>query len=374
MTEIGELITPTGRLVLPHDRLGGEEWLAARRWRPPSAEDTGGPDEFLALDANARRAYGYRIGSSDVPSILDLEGVDTPAHVYRAKVYDIRPEVNEAMLFGHINEPGIAAEWCRRNRAVIDEIGLVAKDGAPWHQSTIDRRVRECPVWRDRPADPARYEANRECLLEVKNVDAHVAMRWHKDIPDRILAQILHQLYVTGYAHAHYACMIGGNRWRQGIVYADREQKLMDFVIGKVEAFRNGHLLTGVEPEWDVSEKPDKMIALDEATHPDRVGTLDIEGIGEVMAYAKAARIKADAETERKQCAARLRQLADGKEFVTFADQPAYRISETTTARVDLDKLKEKYPDAYADPEVVSETKSHTIYIDKAYKVKKGEA
>jgi predicted phage-related endonuclease len=361
MVKIGELITPTGRLVLPHDQLGGEAWLQARRWRGPLSSDAPGfPD---GLPAGVRRRYGYRIGSSDVPSILDLEGVDTPAHVYRAKVYDIRPEVNEAMTWGHLNEPAIAMEWCRRNHAVIDEIGLVAKDGAPWHQSTIDRRVRECPVYR-------RDGVAEECLLEVKNVDAHVASRWHAEIPDRIYAQILHQLYVTGYGHAHYACLVGGNRMKQGIVYADREQKVMTYVIGEVERFRNEHLIAGVEPPWDVSEKPDKMIALDEATHPDRVGTLDIEGIGEVMAYAEASRRASVAEKERKAASARLRQLADGREFITFADRPAYRLGESARTKVNIDKLKEKYPDAYDDPEVVSETKSHTIYIDKAYKVK----
>jgi hypothetical protein len=31
----GDLITPTGRLVLYPDELGGEQWLAARRWRHP---------------------------------------------------------------------------------------------------------------------------------------------------------------------------------------------------------------------------------------------------------------------------------------------------------------------------------------------------
>jgi predicted phage-related endonuclease len=373
---VGDLITPTGRLVLPHDRLGGEKWLSARRWRHPI--DTLGPSESamdLVMDAkHALYARGYRIGSSDVPSILDLEGVDTPAHVYRAKVYDIRAEPNEAMNWGHLLEAPIALEWCRRNRAVIDEIGLVAKDNAPWHQSTIDRRVRECPVWRDRPADPARYETNRECLLEVKNVDAHVSSRWHAEIPDRIFAQILHQLYVTGYGHAHYACLVGGNRMKQGIIYADRERKVMDYIVGEVDRFRTEHLLAGVEPAWGDIDKPDKMIALDEATHPERIGTLDIEGIGEVMAYAQASRNASDAETERKRQAAKLRQLANGAEFVKFADEPAYRLGPTTRTNVDLDKLKEKYPDVYADLEVVSQTKSHTIYIDKAYKVGKAKS
>lgn len=367
MTKIGELITPTGRLVLRHDQLGGEKWLAARRWRNP-VDVLRDPTIPILMDRDdPRYPYGYRIGSSDVPSILDLEGVDTPAHVYRDKVYAIDTPPNEHMTWGKVLEAPIALEWCRRNRAVIDEIGLVAKDGAPWHQSTIDRRVRECPVYR-------REGITEGCLLEVKNVGFASASRWHAEIPDRIYAQILHQLYVTGYGHAHYACLVGGNVLKQGIVYADREQKVLEYVVGKVEAFRRAHLLTGVEPEWDVTEKPDKMIELDEATYPDRVGTLDIDGIGEVMDYARASRAASDAETERKRQSARLRQIAQGHEFMKFADEPAYRIGETTNTRCNLDKLKEKYPDAYDDPEVVYETKSHTIYIDKAYKVKKGEA
>jgi hypothetical protein len=86
----GDLITPTGRLVLFPDELGGEQWLAARRWRDP--KDIARRLDRDGLTDHEYKRLGYRIGSSDVPSILDLEGVDTPAHVYRAKVYDIRPE------------------------------------------------------------------------------------------------------------------------------------------------------------------------------------------------------------------------------------------------------------------------------------------
>lgn len=362
MVKIGELVTPSGRLVLPPDRLGGEEWLQARRWRDPA--DHVLPGERAVMGKELADRYGYRIGSSDVPSILDLDGVDTPAHVYRAKVYDIRPEVNEAMTWGHLNEPAIALEWCRRNRAVIDEIGLVASDTEPWRQTTIDRRVRQCPVSR----------GDQECLLEIKNVDARVSTRWHADIPDRILAQMIDQLDITGYSHGHYACLIGGNRMKQGIVWIDREVKVRDLIRRTVRAFRADHLLTGVEPAWDASGKAEKLIELDEATYPDRVGTLDIEGIGEIMAYAQASRNASDAEAERKQASARVRQLAGGREFLRFADLPAARIGASSRTNVDLDKLKEKYPDAYADPEVVSVTKSHTIYIDKAFKLKKGGA
>lgn len=340
MVKQGDLITPTGRLVLPPGKLGSEEWLEFRR---------------LRADVPGK----YCIGSSDVPSILDLDGVDTPAHVYRAKVKGVRVKPNEQMQWGHLLEQPIALEWCRRNKAVIEEIGLVSNIDEPWRQCTVDRRVKECPLG-----------TGEECILEVKNMDAHVGRRFHAELPDRVFAQMIDQLDVTGYRHAHYACLVGGNQLKQGVVYIDREIKVRDYVRTAVRAFRTDHLLAGVEPPWDVTRKPDKMIALDEATHPSRVGTLDLNGIGEVMEYASASAAASDAEKERKRQAAVLRQLADGKEFVTFAGQPAFRLGESPKTKVNIERLAEKYPDVYADPEVVSETTSHTIYIDKAYKVK----
>jgi predicted phage-related endonuclease len=339
---VGELITPTGRLVLGPEDLKTEKWLEARRWRG----HTIGP-----------HSLGYCIGSSDVPSILDLEHVDTPAHVYRNKVYGIDSPPNAAMNKGTVSEPGIALEWCRRNRAVIDEIGLVAKDGEPWHQSTIDRRVRECPVFPDRKG---------ECGLEVKRMEYASASRWDRDLPDRLIAQLIHQLYVTGYHHMHYMADVPGD-FRQGIVYREREQRLMDYVIAEVERFRLEALVKGAEPAWN-AEKPDKMIALDNATHPDRSGIaeLDTEGIGTVMAYAEAQAESTAVEKRKKQLSAELRRLAPGAEIATFSNERAYWYRQGSKPKVDLQMLKERWPDVY--DAVVSETTFPVLHIDKAFK------
>lgn len=337
-----DLITPTGVLVMSAEAMRGDHaaWLGYRRFR----DNVPG---------------GYCIGSSDVPSILDLPGVDTPAHVYRSKVMGVRREANEAMTFGHLFEAPISDEWCRRNRAVIDEIGLVAKVDAPWHQSTIDRRVFECPVYKG---------TKTACLLEVKNVDANAAARWHADIPDRILAQIVHQLYVTGYEHAHYACCVGGNTLKQGIIYADKEAELMAYIVSEVNRFRIEHLIAGVEPDWNISAKASKLIELDNATHQVRAGELTIEEIGDVMEYAEASALAGVVRKRLEQARARLAQLADGAELVMFADLPAYRYTPSTRTHVSLDALRERYPEAYADPAVTTEKTSYTIRIDKAYK------
>ncbi len=344
MAEVGELITPKGRLVLGPDGLGREEWLLKRGWR----NHTIGP-----------YSLNYCIGSSDVPSILDLPGVGTPASVYREKVYRIQKVATEPMRWGNIFEASIAGEWCSRNRAVIDEIGLVARDGMPWRQSTIDRRVRECPVFPDKRG---------ECGLEVKLVEYVHEPRWRtaNGLPDRITAQIVDQLLNTGYDHIHYAIKVPGD-FKQGIVYAAREQKLMAYVDAEVERFRNDHLVRGVEPAWNL-DKADKMIELDNLTHPNRVGVIDVDSAGDVMAYAEAQRRESDAAKDKKRLAAALRQHAAGAEIVTFSGERAYWYSESGRTNVDLEKLMERWPDAY--DACVTDKRFPVLHIDNAYKVK----
>lgn len=343
MNAPGDLITPTGRLVMPANLVREDRaaWLTARR---------------------ARTDVGYVIGASEVPSILDLDGADTPAHVYRRKVHNIDTPVNEAMTFGTLLEPVIADEWARRNRVDrIDEIGLVARDGDEWAVATIDRRVFRCPVYKNTP--------DGQCLCEVKNMGHQVASRWHRDIPDRILAQMLFQLWVTGYSHGHCAVLAGGNQLKQSIVYADREQELTEYIVNTVRAFRTDHLIAGVEPAWNTSGKADKLIELDKATHPERVGELTVEEIGDVMEYAEAAAAASAAKRRQKAAQARLAQLANGARYVKFADQLAYSYGSSELTNVNLDALKERYPAAYDDPEVVTRKTSYTLRIDKSYKV-----
>lgn len=360
MTQVGELITPTGVLVMTAEQMKAdhEGWLAARRWRAP--EGPALQPEHVAVGVRGADPRGYRIGSSEVPSILDLDGVGTPVHVWRDKVLGVREPVNERMEWGHLFEPAISQRWQQLNRTVVDEIGLVAHCLSPWHQSTIDRRVRECPTVKG---------LTDGCGLEVKNVGYSSAERWGRDLPDRILAQIAHQLYVTGYSHMHYACNIGGNMLKQGIVYADREQQLMDYIVGEVGAFRTSYLLTGVEPPWSDS-KASKLIALDKATHPRRAGEATVEEIGWLMTYAEAQARESAARKAKEKAKAQLARIADGAEVVLFGDHEAWSYREGSRTDVDLDALKAKYPQAFDDPEIVKTKTTYTLVPAREYKVK----
>lgn len=320
-------VTPAAYRVLPADA-DQADWLAARR--------TG-------------------IGASDAPAILDLpDAWGTAVHVYRDKRGELVDDAGEAALWGNLNEPTVAREWARRQRSVVQRVGLVARIDTPWAMTTLDRQVLECPLDRD---------VKRRCALEVKTRSAFKAHRWHADVPDDVLCQNAWQIYVTGYDHIHDAVLIGGNQLKMATVFRDEDMER--YVVDHVTRFRTDNLLAGVEPAWDLS-KAQRLIDMDSLAHPERVGELGITEIDEVIEYARRSAVKSAAEKALKESAATLRRLADGKELVKFADELAYRYTPTTRSSTDYERLKEQFPDAYAA--CVSESTSHTLRVSSTFR------
>jgi putative phage-type endonuclease len=306
----GRRVTPTGVRVLPADA-DRDTWLAARR---------------------------DGIGSSDVAAVLGLSDRRTPLHVYHDKRGELVDEQTEPMLWGTLLEDTVAREWARRNRSVIQRVGLVANVDEPWRLATLDRRVAECPLNR----------ATREaCALEIKCRNAFTASRWRTDVPDDVLAQVTWQIAVTGYDHIHVAVLIGGNDYRQTVVR--RDETLAGFIAGEVGQFRTAHLLPGVPPPWD-PDKASALIELDNLMHPDRTGVheLHLTELGEVMEYAAASAAKGRAERRLRDARACLARLAAGRRHITFGDQLAYEFAPVNRSTADLARLAEEYPDAYA--------------------------
>ncbi len=124
-------VTPTAYRVLPADA-DRDTWLTARR---------------------------DGIGSSDVPPILGVSDYTTAVHVYRDKRGELVDDAGEAALWGHLLEEPVAREWARRQRSVIQRVGLVARVDEPWMRATLDRQVLECPMDRS---------VRTRCALEVK--------------------------------------------------------------------------------------------------------------------------------------------------------------------------------------------------------------
>jgi putative phage-type endonuclease len=314
-------VTPTAVRVLPADA-ARDEWLAARR---------------------------NGIGSSDVAAILGVADHNTAVHVYRDKRGDLVDDAGEAAFWGTVLEEPVAREWARRNRSVIQRVGLVAHTDEPWQMATLDRRVAECPMNR---------QVRTACALEVKCRSAFKASRWRSDVPDDVLAQTTWQMRVTGYDHVHVAVLIGGNEFKQTVVHHD--ERMEAYVLREVERFRTEHLLAGVEPDWDLS-KAAALLEMDALAHPERVGEIAVDEIGEVIEYAEVSARKGAADRALKRSRATLARLAAGAQAVTFGGELAYDFIPVTKRDVDLERLAERWPDAYAD--VVTEKTHHQIRI-----------
>lgn len=361
-------VTPAGVMVMTAKEIAEDRpaWLRARRFR---------------------EGVGYCIGSSDMPSILGIKDAGTPVKVWHEKVRGIEQADNPAMMWGRLDEDTTARYWRNRNRSAVQAVGLIANVEQPWHQTTLDRLVLECPI------TPG---LRRGCGLEIKHRGAFGSRRWHAVLPDDVLGQMCHQLFVTGFEHMHYAVRIGGNEYRQGVVRAEEDAETIRFVLRHANAFRDEYLggefvpvldpdgipsgrlsWVGreVEPPWPIDDRAASLIDLDALLHPERDGVVEAEDLGDLMEFA-AIRARVNAlKKEHDKAKARLLRLAAGARWVTTptANGPelAFEFAPRGRTKVDLDRLRERYPAVYADPEVVTQTTSWQINIAKPYQAAK---
>jgi len=332
-TTVDHLVTPTGRLILP-------------------------PDADRATWLDARRAG---IGSSDVPAILGVSDFGTPLHVYLDKVDQLPDDAGDPAFWGLVLEGPIADEWARRCRSVVEPIGIVEHEGHPHHRATLDRRVTECPL----------SETRRQvCALEVKTRSAFKSARWHDGAPDDVLAQVLWQMHVTGYDHMHYAVLIGGNDYRQGVIRADDHRQVTADIIAAADLFWTRHVEARIAPPH--SGRPDRNVELYRRLHPDRAGVVhldrDPDALGALHDY-ETARLEEKAAADRKTAAqADLLRLLGPHRAAALGGDRAWSMEPTTRATADLEKLAAEWPDAYTA--CVTSKPGERLDLDKAYRLK----
>lgn len=321
------------------------------------------------------------IGSSDVAKILGVASRGSAQHVYYDKHGELPPDedAGEAALWGTLDEETTAREWARRNRSVVRRVGIIARRDAPHHMCTLDRLVAECPL--DHDADrPGR------CALEIKHRSAWLAGQWTRQIPDDVLAQVLWQIHVTGWDHLHVGCRIGGNDYRQYVIRrADHVDLIADIVIA-VDRFWHGHVLAGRVPALTGEEHPDTQIELYDALYPVRGGFVDLSAypalahatVEDLRVYEEERLAAARHEAAKKAAQVRLIERLADKEVGVLHGEPAFQRTSTrrdgepmVTTSIDLDRLAERHPEAYAD--CVTQKPARRFSIDKSYRLKESD-
>jgi putative phage-type endonuclease len=309
----GRRVTPTGRLILPAtaDRA---DWLHARR---------------------------SGIGSSDVPAILGLIEKKPPLTVYHDKLGRDVDDAGEAAYWGNVHEEPVARFWAMRNRSVIRRVGLVAHQDHPHWMTTLDRRVTECPLSEDEQAP---------CSLEVKTRSAFKSAQWHAGAPDDVLAQVLWQIIVNGYEHMHFAVLIGGNEYHQGVIRADEYADVMTDIATAMDKFWAEHVQAQVPPE-PVGDG-EALAKLFRRLHPTRSGSVDVDrhpdAIDALLDYGQHQREESAAKKAKAAAKARMIAALGDAQEARIGGERAYALEPTNAApRVDLELLAERWPDAY---------------------------
>lgn len=327
----GPRVTPTAHLVLPATA-SREEWLVGRR---------------------------NGIGASDVPAILGVSDYGTPRSVYYDKTGENADSAGEAAHWGTVLEEPVAREWARRNRSVVRRVGLVAHDGDPVMMCTLDRRVTECPL-----PDTRR----EQCALEVKCRSAFKANRWHANLPDDIAGQMLWQIAVTGYDHLHYAVLVGGNDYRQGTVRRADHEATIRHIVTACKRYWEQFVAAGVVPAGD-PEHGARELEMYRRMHGRRsgLGGGDPVEIREAVLAYEQHRVAESAAKKAKQVAqAELMRLLGGHDALLVDGHVAYGMEPFRRASTDLERLAERWPEAYRD--CVTDKPGRRLSIDPEYK------
>jgi len=328
----GRRVTPTGRLILPADA-DRANWLTARR---------------------------SGIGSSDVPAILGLVDYTPPLKVYYDKLgFDV-DDAGEAAYWGNVNEEAVARRRAMQSRSVIRRVGLVAHQDHPHRMTTLDRRVTECPLSEDEQAP---------CALEVKTRSAFKSAQWHAGAPDDVTAQVLWQIIVNGYEHMHYAVLIGGNEYHQGVIRADQYTDVMDDITTAVDKFWHEHVKAEVPPE--PKGDGEALTRLFRRLHPTRSGAVDIDrhddALDALLDYGTHQRAEAAAKKAKAAAKARMIAALGDAQSALIGGERAYSLEPSQASpKVDFELMAERFPEAYAA--CVAPNPTERIDIAKQYK------
>jgi len=244
----------------------------------------------------------------------------------------------ERMHFGRMLEPIVANEYVRRtgNKVVVSPATLTHKD-YPWAIANVDRLI----------VDDKGIPYG---ILECKTASEYMDDAWSEgDVPISYLYQLNWYLWVTGLEYGVIACLVGGNKFYYYEVFRNNDL-LRDEIFPKVDKFWNYHVKELVEPNLTGTDADTEYVASENAeVIKGSEITIDDDVLNELASVVKEckAQIKELKATE-KEAANRLKDALKNNE-IGYTKDYIIKWSPRSQSRIDSTKLKEKYPEVYAD-------------------------
>ncbi len=192
-------------------------------------------------------------GSSEAASVAGL-GRDRGLYAVWADKTSpvVIEEKDDIVLFGHLHEPTIAAEFMRRSQwgGTVEDPGeytLFRSEEKPWHVCTPDRLLF------------TRFPNSLEAVLELKTAYYDQAKLWQTKVPLPYMAQIQWQMHVLGVDEAYIAVLCNGYQFKWHPVR--RHQELIARLVAKVDRFWHDHVEPNVAPAPDATPATSRALA-----------------------------------------------------------------------------------------------------------------
>jgi putative phage-type endonuclease len=231
-----------------------------------------GTPEWLAL-----RRTG--IGSSDAPVIAGERGSVLELWAQKSGLVEPEtPDEDTARLFewGHRLEPVVADWYADTTGRQLQRVNqMLRHPEVAYAFASLDRRV-----------------VGERRLVEIKTT--RFGWTGGEEVPGAVLAQVQHQLWVTGYEVADVAVLTGGSEPRVHEIPRD-DTFIADLAFLEAEFW--GWVMSGTRPPVDGSENARRVLA---KLHPRNDGTLlpltpDVDALVSDWLAAKAAVKQAEA-------------------------------------------------------------------------------
>lgn len=202
----------------------------------------------------ARRTF---IGASDAPAVLGISPWATPLDVWADKLnLGQRFEGNLSTDMGHALEDLIAQTWLKQHPGwtMKDPKITLRHPAHPHIAASMDREAYP-------PASAcAEGGTAARCfqLVECKYVGPTVAWQWRDGVPVYVQAQCQVQMAVTGAKRVHVAALIVDYGPQFFTATIERDDAVIDEIIGRLNQFWADHIETQQRPDTDGMD-PDQV-------------------------------------------------------------------------------------------------------------------
>lgn len=293
------------------------------------------------ITAEIKEKRKHHIGSSDIAAIIGSHPQATAHDVWMNKYYGAEIPTTEAMETGNEFEPLIIKSLAEKfNLIVITETSLL---------------YYECP-----------FNKIFACNLDAKCVNEHAGIEvkyttipdgWGETgselIPEHFLLQVQHQLMCTGFNYNYVGVWIHrshGFDKRYFKIFRNEKMIKQIEIIGT--AWWNKYVVGKIAPEMTLP--PNSELAKSIKRIPEKVNDISAETW---LGYEDAKKHLKEAEDEKKIAFQKvLDELGDAEAGrIIGSDTLFYYSEENAGFKIDFEKLKLKYPEAFT--ELVTEKK-----------------